>query len=196
MNATSIVRRTALSGFVGAMLLLGSVALPARALPGQTTAQFLGWAKSIPNLGATLQKETDELSGWPAYHVLKGDHGVTWDFRALTDGKGTIREERFMMASGPGEVGSEPINQDGSGYGFTFFAATMGKAVADDFRHAKLVAPFSNSKDPKATRFYRGARYGWEDDGGRMVHLFTFRWFATQIATVERCAKNPNGCSE
>jgi hypothetical protein len=178
------------------MLALWSGALPARALPGQTTSQFLGWVKTIPNFNRGLQKETDELSGWPAYHVLSGDHGVTWDFRALTDGKGTIREERFMMASGPGNVGSEPIRQDGAGYGFTFFAAMMGKAVADDFRHAKLVAPFPNPKNASGTRFYRGVRYGWEDDGGRMIHLFTFPWFQTQIATAERCAKNPSSCSE
>jgi hypothetical protein len=173
--------------------MLLAPARPARALPGQTSAQFRAWAGKIVEF-RNIEHGTDELSGWPDYHILSADHGVAWDFRALEDGRGAIREERFSMTVGPGDIGNTPVRHDGTGYGYTFFSTVMGSAVASDFRHAKLVAPFP--KKPGDPRYYRGAKYGWIDYGGKMLALDTPKWFDTAIATAEHCAQPGVRCSE
>jgi hypothetical protein len=81
----------------------------------------------------------------------------------------------------------------GSGYGFVFFQAVYGRAVADDFRKSRRVA--SLRERHATTIFYRGNRYGYASSSG-FVRIETLAVLAADIALERRCSADPAACSE
>ena len=165
----------------------------AAALPGQSIAAFKAWAAQKKVL-AGIVSVRDELSGQPSFNVLTGDHGITWRFAAQIDGKSVVREYLAVSAVGK-EPGTAPIAHDGAGYGFTFFSALYGPAVAADFKAAKLVATVVDPTNRTASRYYRGARFGFTITRGTLA-VATHAVFARDVALAQRCAKSPHSCSE
>jgi hypothetical protein len=179
-----------LAGIAGLAAL--SVALPARALPGQSLAAFKTWAAGNKLLaGLTLGK--DELSGLPAFRLSTASHGIAWRFDVRTDGRNVLAEVLAVGQVGK-EPGTEPIRHDGRGYGFRFFSSLFGPAVAADFRASRAVASVKDPTNANVTTYYRGVRYGYVSAG--TVALETPSAFASDVALAKRCSKTPQDCTE
>jgi hypothetical protein len=178
---------------VAALGALCSIALasPASAIPGQSIATFKSWAAHERVLSG-IKPVKDELSGWPAFQLLSGDHGITWRFYALSDGS-TMRRESLSVSAVGKEPGTASIRHDGNGYGFVFFSALYGSDVANDFRHAALSATFKGANGA-TTRYYLGRRFGYVEAAGLVLE--TPAAFKIELAQAQRCAKKPNECSE
>jgi hypothetical protein len=178
---------------VFALACIAMEAVPARALPGQSIAVFKTWAAG-KKLLAGLTPGRDELSARPSFTLLTSDHGIAWRFDARTDGTAIVHESLAV-----GDVGKAPgtaqIRHDGSGYGFAFLQSLYGRAVAADYKEAHLVATVVDPTNRLATRFFRGARYGYETTNGTLV-LATQTALQRDIALARRCAKSPSSCSE
>jgi hypothetical protein len=180
---------------IAAPLCAGAVlglAGPAAALPGQSLSAFTSWAANKTVL-AGISRYTGELSGRPAFRLLTADHGIAWQFIALSTGS-TIRSEYLGVSQVGKAPGSQPIRHDGRGYGFAFFASLYGRDVAGDYRAARLVATIKDPTNGQVTRYYRGRRYGYAEANG--LSLKTFAAFATDLALARRCAKSPQDCNE
>jgi hypothetical protein len=190
----SRTRRATWARATAALALAGvcGLAAPASALPGQSILAFKAWA-AHRKLLAGLVPQRDELSGKTAFALSASDHGISWRFFATSDGT-TIRRE-LLSVSGLGKApGTEPIRQDGQGYGFTFLSSLYGKDVAADYRAARLVAAVKDPTNGRVTHYYRGRRYGYAETGP--LALETFATFDADLALARRCAKTPQDCSE
>jgi hypothetical protein len=162
------------------------------AVPGQTIPEFKTWAKARPLL-ITIAPRRDEMSGFPAFAVDTSDHGVDWTFYATTDGTRLVRERLAVGAPGATN-GASPIQHDGHGYGFTFFSAVYGNAVAQDFLSAKPIASIVDPTNKVVTRYYRGKRYGYATSS--LIVVETHTAFDIDLTQARKCAKTPQNCSE
>ncbi len=172
---------------------LNALPIHVSALPGQSIAQFNVWSAQRPLLRG-LQRTTDEMSGWPSFTLITADHGIAWRFIAHTNRRSVVSESLAVSAVG-GEPGTEPIRQDGSGYGFTFLTSFYSAAVADDYRGAGRVATFTDSATKAVTVYSRGRRYGYVSAGGSLS-IETFAEFSADLAQMRICTAHPERCSE
>ena len=148
-----------------ALVLAAMCAAPALAIPGQTTAQFLAWAKTVlPD--KALQTGRDDMSALPLYHAdFHVGMGPKYEvvFTAEPDGNGLVRHETIALQRA-GTMETYDFRKHKS-LAHQILAWVYGANMAADFSDAKLVADYPLFQSPTHQAIYRGQLYGYRLSG-------------------------------
>jgi len=134
--------------------------LGARALPGQSLADFDSWVHK----NATLHGISGEaqLDGTIDYTVTIAAGPSTATYVASSDKDETAIVRESILLAAPDDYRLDQHREVGA----RLLSAVYGGKVADDFRDAKVAK--SNGEDPPTVAM-RGALYGYEISGARLT---------------------------
>jgi hypothetical protein len=140
-----------------AAALLALVPAMAAASPGQTVAQFTGWAKANSALH-DLQKKTGEMSGQPYYTATFQVGSVTGNFMANIGGDLKVLDESVAVANSSQSYDILKHLDTAS----ALLSAVYGANVAGDFKGAAKVGSWTLHGQSQQTALYRGKLFGYE----------------------------------
>ena len=172
--------------FFAALALLMTSA-PAYALPGQTTAQLVAWAKANPALHG-LTKKIEEMSGNPFYSATFESGSNQGFFNATLDEHGNVTNESLGIGNGPDnyDILKHPATAA------ALVKTVYGDAVAADMRSATLVGRWTMLGETSATALYRGTLYGYEQ-AHAFVKILPLGSIGAEAQQLKTCAKQECG---
>ena len=164
-----------------AAALLASIPVVAAAMPGQTVAQFMTWAKANPALHG-LQKKMNEMSAMDYYSATFQAGSVKGNFLANVGENSKISDESVAVDTGSQnyDILKHPEVPP------ALLAAVYGSDVVADFKGATKVGSWTLKNATSPTALYRGKLYGYE-------LAFSFVKLIP-VSTVDAEAKNLAAC--
>lgn len=139
-----------------AALVLASVAVSARAIPGQTVVVFEAWAKDNPVLHH-LEKKKSEMSGLPYYTATFHEGAANGNFLANIGENGIVTDEAVAIDTTQtfDILKHRPV-------ALAMLHAVYGQKTAEDFQTADDVGTWTLKNQTNATSLYRGQKFGYE----------------------------------